>query len=81
MRTILIAALTAAGIGLLGTPGAFAAPANGAAIGAAATAETMIVDARLLTSRRICVQWRVYKAHRWMTKYVSFRRCVRWRHA
>ena len=37
MRTILLASLVAAGIGLAGTSGASALPANGAAIGDAAT--------------------------------------------
>ena len=38
MRAILMAALVAAGIGLMGTSGAVAAPANGLAIDEAATA-------------------------------------------
>ena len=38
MRTILVVGLTAVGIGLAGTPGASAAPVNGAVIGDLATA-------------------------------------------
>jgi len=43
MRAILLAALVAGGIGLVGTSGAMAAPANGVAIDEAATA-TQLTD-------------------------------------
>jgi hypothetical protein len=42
MRAILVATLLAASLGLAGTSGAFAAPANGLSIGEAAANATMI---------------------------------------
>jgi hypothetical protein len=48
MRAILIAMLTAGTIGLVGTSETLAAPANGAALGAAATSESLVQD----------IQWR-----------------------
>jgi hypothetical protein len=48
MRAILIAMLTAGTIGLVGTSETMATPANGGALGAAATSESLVQD----------VQWR-----------------------
>jgi len=67
MRGILVAMIVAAGVGLAGTSGAFAAPANGAAISEAAGA-TIITDqvqrCRCVSRRwdgscrqRICGRW------------------------
>ena len=42
MRAIFVAALLAAGIGLAGTSGSFAAPANGTTIGTAAANATIV---------------------------------------
>lgn len=46
MRNILIAAVTVAGLGLLGTSGAFAAPAAGAVVRDLATASSNAQDVR-----------------------------------
>jgi hypothetical protein len=46
MRAIFVAMLLAAGTGLAGTSGAFAAPANGLSIGEAAANATMIDQAQ-----------------------------------
>ena len=64
MRAILIAALTAAGIGLIGTSGAVAAPASGSVIDAAATANQLTQQAWHRGYRhrhwRRCVHWRYH---------------------
>ena len=44
MRAILIAMLTAATIGLVGTSDSVAAPASGAVLGAALTGESLVQD-------------------------------------
>jgi len=46
MRAIFIAVILAAGIGLVGTSGAYAAPANGLSIGTAAANATLIDQAQ-----------------------------------
>jgi hypothetical protein len=73
MRTIFIAMLTAATIGLLGTSETFAAPASGSVLGAAATTESLVQDVQFSRvrvirdcihrgfSRRVC---RVIRRHR-----------------
>jgi hypothetical protein len=68
MRSILIAVVAAAGIGLLGTSGAVAAPSAGAAIGDAAQALQPTVNV-------YCRRW--YQCRHYT--YTSYRRCGWWR--
>ena len=79
MRTIVIAMLTAAGIGLVGTSSTFAAPASGAAIADLAAAESLIADARMHT-QRVCVRWHVVCKHFKPTRRHCVRQCKGWRH-
>lgn len=65
MRNILIAAITVAGIGLLGTSSTFAAPASGSAIRDVATATSNVQDVRT------CV---------WKTRHRPMSGRDRWKH-
>ncbi len=81
MRKVLIATLTAAGIGLVATAGAPAAPVNGSVISEAATAESLIQEAAVIRhTRRVCARWVSQWRHLPNTRRVQVRRCVRWRH-
>ena len=60
MRGLVLAAVTAAGIGLLGLAGASAMPANGIAVGQAVAVDQMIEQ---VWWRRY--HWRWHRWHRW----------------
>ena len=60
MRGLVLAAVTAAGIGLLGLAGASAMPANGVALGQVAAADQMIEPVWWRRHR-----WRWHRWHRW----------------
>jgi hypothetical protein len=60
MRGLVLAAVTAAGIGMLGLAGASAMPANGVAVGQAAAVDQMVQPARWWRYR-----WRWHRWHRW----------------
>jgi hypothetical protein len=74
MRAILLAMLTAVGIGLAATPGAYAAPASGAVIGEAADATT--VTEQVWHRRHHRRHWRpaIVCRHQYWS---SYRRCWR----
>jgi len=78
MRTILVVGLTAVGIGLAGTPGASAAPVNGAVIGDLATATDPVTTVQHW-------RWGSYGGHwRWGSRgghwrWGSFGRGGHWR--
>ena len=61
MRGLVLAAVTAAGIGLLGLAGASAMPANGIAVGQAVAVDQMIEQ--VWWRRRN--HWRWHRWHRW----------------
>jgi len=61
MRGLVLAAVTAAGIGLLGLAGASAMPANGIAVGQAVAVDQMIEQVWW----RRCYHWRWHRWHRW----------------
>ena len=61
MRGLVLAAVTAAGIGLLGLAGASAMPANGIAVGQAVAVDQMIEQ--VWWRRRYHWRWRRW--HRW----------------
>ena len=61
MRGLVLAAVTAAGIGLLALAGASAMPANGVAVGQAAAVDQMIEQ--VWWRRRY--HWRWHRWHRW----------------
>jgi hypothetical protein len=61
MRGLVLAAVTAAGIGLLGLAGASAMPANGIAVGQAVAVDQMIEQ---VWWRRL-YHWRWHRWHRW----------------
>jgi hypothetical protein len=74
MRSILIAMLVAAGVGLAGTSGVAAAPISGAGIKDAATFSDLIEQAQWHSRRRSHWRWgsrRTRMCHRW--------RSSRWR--
>jgi hypothetical protein len=70
MRSVLIATVVAAGIGLVGTSGAFAAPANGLVIDEAATTNQ-------LTQQMYHRRW--HRGHRrcFHRRHISRVRCWR----
>jgi hypothetical protein len=61
MRGLVLAAVTAAGIGLLGLAGASAMPANGIAVGQAVAVDQMIEQ--VWWRRRYHCRW--HRWHRW----------------
>ena len=61
MRGLVLAAVTAAGIGLLGLDGASAMPANGIAVGQAVAVDQAIEQ--VWWRRRY--HWRWHRWHRW----------------
>jgi len=61
MRGLVLAAVTAAGIGLLGLGGASAMPANGIAVGQAVAVDQIIEP--VWWRRRY--HWRWHRWHRW----------------
>jgi hypothetical protein len=61
MRGLVLAAVTAAGIGLLGLGGASAMPANGIAVGQAVAVDQMIEQVWW----RRHYHWRWHRWHRW----------------
>jgi hypothetical protein len=61
MRAIIIAALTAATIGLVGTSETFAAPVNGGVLGAAATSEALVQDVQFRFRRGGFSRSRVFR--------------------
>jgi hypothetical protein len=67
MRAIILAALVAAGIGLVGTSGVSAAPANGVVIGQTADENSGVVNVR---------HWRHESRRHWRR---DWNRC-HWRH-
>ncbi len=70
MRSIVITAVAAAGIGLLGTSGAFAAPASGTILRDLADATSNTQDVRYCRLFRRC--WHGGYSRRWCNVY---RRC------
>jgi len=56
MRTIVLAALTATAIGLIGAANTMAAPAQGSAIGTAAAATSPVAKVVVCAMRRVCTR-------------------------
>jgi hypothetical protein len=65
MRAIILAALTAAGIGLIGTSSTFAAPASGPGLFGAALENSMVEEAQWRRRRGV----RCVRVHRWRSSW------------